>query len=281
MSFNPICNDLEYNPEREAVVTTTILESEGKKLRGTIFAYNDNKPRKTILLLHGFPGSEFAYDLGHVFLRAGWNVVGFHYRGIWGSEGEFTFENAINDIKNVIRTLHENKLGNGYQVDSDKIVLVGHSFGGFSALINLAMVDEVKHAAAIAPFNFAVLAAYLREHPEFLSVAEQRMDWSARFIENSSGKKLVAEMLAHESDVNLLGLIPKYKDKKILLAAGEYDKTSEPEFHYYPFVKAFNEYPFSSNLSPVLLKDNHSFANTRLQLAQIILDWLKEIEKDF
>ena len=281
MNFNPICDDIKYNPQHEAVVTTTILESEGKKLRGTIFAYTDNEPRKTILLLHGFPGSEFAYDLGHIFLRAGWNVVGFHYRGIWGSEGEFTFENAIQDVKNVIKILHEDKLENGYRVDPDKIVLVGHSFGGFSALNALAAVNEVKHAAAIAPFNFAVLDVYLREHPEFLPVAEQRMDWSARFIENSSGKKLVAEMLAHEEDMNLIGLIPKYKNKKILLVAGEYDKTSEPQYHYHPFVNAFNEYPFNKNLQSKLLKDNHSFANTRLELSQTILDWLQKVEKDF
>ncbi len=278
---NPICEDINYNPEHEAVVTTTILESEGKRLRGTVFYFNDNLPRKTILLLHGFPGSEFAYDLGHIFLRAGWNVLGFHYRGIWGSEGEFTFENAIQDIKNVIEILSEDKLGNGFRVDSGKIVLVGHSFGGFAALNVLADCDKTKYATSIAPFNFAMLGAYLREHPEFLEVAEERMDWSARFIENSSGKKLVAEMLAHEADMNLLSLIPKYSEKKILLIAGEKDKTSEPQFHYYPFVESFSKYPFSSNLSTKLLYDNHSFASSRLQLSSTILDWLNKIEKEF
>ena len=115
--------------------------------------------------------------------------------------------------------------------------------------------------------------------PKTISEYEKKID--KEINECKTGKKLVAEMLAHEDDMNLIGLIPEYKKKKILLIAGEYDKTSEPQYHYYPFVKAFNEYPFSSNLESVLLKDNHSFANTRIALSKTILDWLKKIEKDF
>ena len=157
MLFNPLCDDLKYDINKFAVVTTLTLKSEDKKLLGTIFAHSDKTPRKTILLLHGFPGSEFAYDLGHIFLRAGWNVVGFHYRGTWGSEGEFSFQNAIDDVKNVLNILHDDSLGNGYHVDPQKIVMVGHSFGGFSALKVLSEQNIVHHAAAIAPFNIGTL----------------------------------------------------------------------------------------------------------------------------
>jgi triacylglycerol esterase/lipase EstA (alpha/beta hydrolase family) len=281
MTFNPLCDDLTYNENNFAVVTTLTLKSEGKKLLGTIFAHSGSKPRKTILLLHGFPGSEFAYDLGHIFLRAGWNVVSFHYRGTWGSEGEFTFQNAIDDVKNVLNILHDDSLGNGYHVDPQKIVMVGHSFGGFSALKVLSEQNMVNYAAAIAPFNIGTLGTYLREHPEFLGEAESRMDWSANFIRNSSGKKLVADMVSHEPDFNLISFIPNYKQKKILFIGGEYDNTSEPIFHYYPFLDAFRNYPFHENLTSKLLKDNHSFANTRIELAATIIEWLKKIEPEF
>ncbi len=281
MLFNPLCDDLKYDINKFAVVTTLTLKSEDKKLLGTIFAHSDKTPRKTILLLHGFPGSEFAYDLGHIFLRAGWNVVGFHYRGTWGSEGEFSFQNAIDDVKNVLNILHDDSLGNGYHVDPQKIVMVGHSFGGFSALKVLSEQNIVHHAAAIAPFNIGTLGVYLREHPELLGEAESRMEWSANFIRNSSGKKLVADMVSHELDFNLINFIPNYKQKKILFIGGEYDKTSEPIFHYYPFLDAFSKYPFNKNLTSKLLKDNHSFANTRIELAETILEWLKKVEMEF
>jgi acetyl esterase/lipase len=41
----------------------------------------------TVLLLHGFPGTELNLDLARVLQRAGWNVLAIHYRGVWGGTG--------------------------------------------------------------------------------------------------------------------------------------------------------------------------------------------------
>ena len=55
------------------------------------------RPHPTVLLLHGFPGYEQNMDLAQAIRRAGWNVFTFHYRGAWGSHGDFSFTHASED----------------------------------------------------------------------------------------------------------------------------------------------------------------------------------------
>ena len=40
------------------------------------------EPHPTMLLLHGFPGTELNLDLARAVQRAGWNVMAIHYRGV-------------------------------------------------------------------------------------------------------------------------------------------------------------------------------------------------------
>ena len=54
------------------------------------------------ILLHGFPGNERNLDLAQALRRAGWNAVFFHYRGSWGSDGDFSFGHVLEDVAAVV-----------------------------------------------------------------------------------------------------------------------------------------------------------------------------------
>jgi len=63
--------------------------------------------------------------------RAGWNVLVPHYRGSWGSAGTFSFTNAIEDTQAAVQFLRDPENAKKYRTDASKIVVIGHSMGGF------------------------------------------------------------------------------------------------------------------------------------------------------
>ena len=92
-------------------------------------------PHPTAILLHGFPGNERNLDLAQSLRRAGWNAVFFHYRGTWGSRGDFSFANVLEDAAAVLAQVREPAFARAHRIDPDRIALIGHSMGGFAALI--------------------------------------------------------------------------------------------------------------------------------------------------
>src|SRR3954469_23708231 len=110
-----------------------LIPSGGSGMNALFFLAAGSGLKPTLLLLHGFPGNEQNLDLAQSIRRAGWNVLYFHYRGAWGSEGDFSFSNAMQDTLAAIKFLRDPVNSVGFHIDLSRIVLVGHSMGGFMA----------------------------------------------------------------------------------------------------------------------------------------------------
>ena len=93
-----------------------------------------------MLLLHGLPGNERNLDLAQAVRRAGWNVLTFTYRGAWGSEGTFSSQHAIADAQAALDFLRSPRAASQFQVDPSRLVLAGHSMGGYIAAHTAANV---------------------------------------------------------------------------------------------------------------------------------------------
>ena len=89
--------------------------------------------RPTVLLLHGFPGTELNLDLARAIQRAGWNVLAIHYRGVWGAPGQFALGNTVEDARAALTWLREPERQS--LVDTSQIVVLGHSMGGFDTVM--------------------------------------------------------------------------------------------------------------------------------------------------
>ena len=72
-------------------------------------------------------------DLAQALRRAGWNAVTFNYRGSWGSPGNFSFAQNLEDAAAVLGYVRDAANAQALGVDTSKIVLIGHSMGGWVA----------------------------------------------------------------------------------------------------------------------------------------------------
>jgi len=111
-------------------------------------------PKPTLLLLHGLPGNERNLDLAQAVRRAGWNVLTFTYRGAWGSEGTFSIQHAVADSEAALAFLRSAQAVSSYDVDPARIVVAGHSMGGYMAAHLAATSSRLAH-----PFELGMTEA--------------------------------------------------------------------------------------------------------------------------
>jgi len=126
-----------------------LIDSHGAKMNALFFLAAGAGTHPTMLLLHGLPGNERNLDLAQAVRRAGWNVLTFTYRGAWGSEGDFSIANAIEDTAAAMAFLRSPEAIRAYGIDSTRLVIAGHSMGGY-----------------IAAHDAAVEASQFSAHPE-------------------------------------------------------------------------------------------------------------------
>jgi uncharacterized protein len=85
----------------------------------------------TLIICHGLPGNEKLLDLAQAVRRAGWNSVAFNHRGSWGSPGAFRFSQNLEDAEAVLAYLRDPANAGQLGIDTHRIVLAGHSMGGW------------------------------------------------------------------------------------------------------------------------------------------------------
>ena len=140
-------------------IAGVIFDSEGHRLVGTLYLARGEEPKPTVLLLHGCPGLEKNLDLAALLRDRGWNSMLFHYRGCWGSGGRYDLRTVPRDVVAAV-----DYLTGSPAVDSRRIAVVGHSMGGWAAIVTAAAEPRLRAVATYgAP---ARLGASLRLDPE-------------------------------------------------------------------------------------------------------------------
>ena len=111
---------------------------------GRMYIAEGEEPKATILLLHGFPGATLNLDIAANLQEKGWNVLVINYRGAWGSHGNYSFANAIEDVQATLNYIKQPEIAKENRIDLERIGLVGHSFGGFLALKTASLDPQSK-----------------------------------------------------------------------------------------------------------------------------------------
>lgn len=114
-----------------AKMTVLRIPSHGVFINGVIYQPSGPEPHPTLVICHGLPGNEKNLDLAQAVRRAGWNAVTFNYRGSWGSPGVFRFAQNLEDADAVLAFLRDPTTATKLGVDARRMVLAGHSMGGW------------------------------------------------------------------------------------------------------------------------------------------------------
>lgn len=247
------------------------FQSHGKRLNGLVYVADGPGPHPTVLLLHGFPGNEKNLDLAQDLRANGFNVLFFHYRGAWGSEGDFSFTHVIEDVASAADHVRTN--ADTYRSDPGNIILIGHSMGGFAALAAGAKDETIACAAGLAPANFAVVADAIS------ASAEMKAGFSAygdtlQMLAGTSGDALVRELIENRDAFDIAAIAPEFAGRNVLIIAADEDEAVPLETVVQALMEAYTQSP-DVNATTLTLSGDHSFSWSRAEMIASVLDWVE------
>jgi uncharacterized protein len=156
--------DPPADTQHPAAMETFQLPSHGSQLNALAYIAAGAGPHPVVVLLHGFPGNEKNLDLAQAIRRAGWDVLYFNYRGSWSSPGDFSFTHSTEDVASALTYLRDPANAAKLRADPKRIVLIGHSMGGFMTAYGAAHDPAVLGAGIISGADFG--AGTFAAHPE-------------------------------------------------------------------------------------------------------------------
>lgn len=254
-----------------ASTTELIFNAKGKRMSGFIYHAAGKEAHPTVLLLHGYPGNEKNLDVAQALRSKGWNVVFFHYRGAWGSEGEFSFLNAEQDVQTVLNYMHDDENATKLRIDRNLISIVGHSMGGHMAIAGILDNPSINCAVAYDGANLGVSDIGIMADPETKLPWKKYSD-SLFMLNGWSGEKAQKELKEHSKELNLVTRVNTINGRPVLLVAAD-SEVIPMKSHIMPLLKALRETK-NSHVSYELINDDHSFNSSRAKLIDSTIGFL-------
>ncbi|MGW3570534.1 alpha/beta hydrolase family protein [Streptomyces sp. NPDC000941] len=246
--------------------------SGGETLQGILHIPAGPGPHPTVVVLHGFPGNERNFDLAQALRRAGYAALVFHYRGSWGMGGTWSWNHVLEDAAQVTAAIRTDSVARAHRLDPGRLALVGHSLGGFTALMTAASDPTIGAVASVSCFDFGTVAPTLTD-PAVRRTWRENFDGELLPLRGTSGEALVAEMEAAGDAWSLARLAPRLADRPVLLVGTSRDPVTPYEVHHEPLVKAYEAHPVP-HLEQHVFPSDHALSDHRVALARTVVDFL-------
>jgi pimeloyl-ACP methyl ester carboxylesterase len=242
-----------------------LIPSHGAGMNALLFVAAGKGPHRTVILMHGLPGNERNLDLAQAIRRAGWDVLTFTYRGAWGSAGDFSISNAMEDARAALDFARSDagaKLG----IDARHIVLAGHSMGGSTAAMTAASASGLDGLILIDAWNIAAGTS-----KGAISRAEliQSFDDFGNSLHGATPESVADEVVAKRSQWDLVALAPRFARLPILTVTAKYGAADENRATTAALRKAG-----AKHLTAIKMNTDHPFADHRIALAAAVVRWL-------
>jgi uncharacterized protein len=243
-----------------------LIPSHGSNLLGVFYLAAGREPHPTAVLFHGFPGYEQNLDLAQELRRAGWNVLAVHYRGSWGVAGAFSFVHSVEDADAEVNFVLDPKNVAQYRIDPHRVVVIGHSMGGFMAASAAAHNTSVKAVVLLSAWNIGAPRPSEADEAKALASGENLAP-----IAGADGATLAHEEFTHRAELDMLHLAPAIAPRSVLVVTAN---DGSDQFAT-PFVAALRA-AGDQHISTSHFETDHAYSPKRQELATTVLAFLKD-----
>jgi uncharacterized protein len=252
------------------------LRNNGVKLDAKFYPANKTHKVPTVILLHGFPGNQSSpLGLAEKLNTAGFNILVFNYQGSYLSEGNFSFDNCIDNVSAAFNFLADPGNQAQFKIDTSRIVVCGYSFGGTIAIESAMYNDKIRNIISIANDDHSVSlkrvaadSVYRKGYVQFIAKSFQpagpfRGDLKAQ----------MEHYLQNLDRYDLVKNAESLKTKKILFIVGWQDQTSFLEVNTLPLYRRLQQLN-AENFSIKGLESDHRFNNVIDEMTNALTDWI-------
>jgi pimeloyl-ACP methyl ester carboxylesterase len=224
-------------------------------------------------VFHGLPGNEQNLDLAQAIRRAGWNVLTLHYRGSWGSPGTYSYRHQLEDGHAVVRFLRDWQNVALYGIDPHRIVLAGHSTGGFAAVNVAATEPDIAGLILISATDDAGEA--LRTHNDnqaWKAYKKDNFEDSLYPLAGCTENGLANEALQNVSSWSFAAAAPHLTHTPLLVITSDDGYARQSQALAAARAAAGRAHPATS----VHFAADHAYSAYRLALQAAVIDWLQQ-----
>ncbi|HEY3520534.1 MAG TPA: alpha/beta fold hydrolase, partial [Rhodanobacteraceae bacterium] len=257
---------------------TMQIPSHGVLMNALVYVAAGAGPHPVVILLHWFPGNERNLDLAQDMRRAGWDVLYFNYRGSWGTPGDFSFAHSIEDTAAAIAYLRQPDVAKSLRLDPKRIVLIGHSMGGFMAVEAAAADPAIKAFATIS-------AADMSGRMQSLLAKEKRSDAIAAMarglaeegmapLAGCTPAGLANELADHAASWPFMDKVDALKNRIALIVTSD-DHLAEDNNAFAAALRKAGD----AHVTTQHFATDHAYSDKRIELSQTVLKWLAGLPK--
>jgi acetyl esterase/lipase len=244
------------------------IPSGGVKINGVAYLASGAGAHPTFVFFHGLPGNEKNLDIAQAVRRDGWNAITVNYRGSWGSPGEFRFANNLEDADAVLAFLGDSAKVRSLGIDTHRLVIAGHSMGGWVTALTAAHDRGIAGAILISMADMSNVGTSTRAQ-----IARRMSD----DMESLAG--VTAESMADE----LLANAPKWRvvdgatglARLPLLVITSNDGLGPQSDALVKAVRAKG----NASVTTIHFTTDHGYSDKRIALEASIIEWLERLPR--
>jgi len=248
------------------------ITSHGSVMNGMVYRPSGTGPFPLVVLMHGLPGNEQNLDLAQALRRAGWAVMTFHYRGSWGSEGQFSIDHVIEDANVALTHSADPQVAKAWNIDPMRIVVMGHSMGGLAAALTAGAGPKRVATVLLAPWDPTTLATLLRPLTRRQRNAQAMARWgnvTSGRLRGLSSPQIAAQIVDHGERWRLADAAQSLSEQPLLIVTAQRDL---PSSQAGPLMTALRA--AGAKYTAVEIASDHVFDDGRVELETTVINWL-------
>jgi pimeloyl-ACP methyl ester carboxylesterase len=261
-----IYTDPPHDKAHPAGMEVLHIPSGGVRINGVAYTAAGAGPHPVLVLMHGLPGNEKNLDLAQAVRRAGWTVVTFNYRGSWGSPGAFRFAGNLDDAAAVLAYLRDPANAAKLAIDPKRIVVAGHSMGGWVAAMTAERDPDLAGTILISAAN---MGGRKMARPEAVALMADNMEALAGVTAETMADEVLANAAAFDWAPGAGGLARR----PLLVLTSEDGLAPMSHALAAATVKAVP----GARISLVHANTDHGWSGARIRLAREVIDWLEAL----
>jgi pimeloyl-ACP methyl ester carboxylesterase len=251
-----------------ARMASIVMPSHGSTMNAVLYIASGAGPHPSLVLLHGFPGNEQNLDVVQAARRAGWNVLTLHYRGSWGSQGDFSYAHCIEDGQVALDWMRSPANAAKYGIDPARIVMGGHSLGGFVAVKTAAANKGLLGVLLIDAWDIGYDVAKISSPDTRGKIIAASAPYMPA-VAGTTAAQLIDESIAHVDTWKLAADAPALATQPLFDAG----TTRGDGPANAALVEAVRKIP-GSRVTATMSTTDHYFSDHRIFLTTAVVNWL-------